>query len=516
MKKNNPLLIICLILFALPGFAEIANISDMPGTSSTHPKLVCFDNQVMLVWREEGGRTGTEKNIYYSLLTNGTWGDPGPAYATPVHSKNPALAIHENSIVLAWAEGNGANNRDIMTGIFQDKKWKGKPAKVLSSPYNSNWVDIVNAGGTLIAAWASAQTPGTPSDHWTIRLSWKNSSWNNTGRILSDNLNTPGKSLAMFPSLATHDGQVFAVWSERDHDGGRIMFAEGKSGFSTPVPITQKRTYAWPRIVVDSTGNLHVITTKTGGHLWYTTRIHGKWTPLVPVNTRTKHVRHFVALSVDQYDNLHAAYKAKDGLYYSMKPAGDDWKKEKLITSDTAYFPAIATDTHHANLTWSNCDEGQKGDIFYTRFDLPGTQPQPDQPLPPPTKPEPKPDPLPPQPQEPTEPPTPKQPTEPTQPPSRGGVFGYISSSFENAAMGYCVKYNEQGKLDLADVFIRFPIIVISRKLDIAFDVTSDERIGFTVGIHTKTVSFDFGPVWSLREWSSRPALLFGVNVPFN
>lgn len=374
MKK-----IMCMLVFLLAVcfiYGDIVNLSNLPASSSTHPWVVAQGNKVMVAWQEEGGYSGTEKNIYYSVFAGGFWSPPKVCYDTPVISKNPHISLGtEGDVVhLIWAD-DVSSSREIYYGRFASGAWQGSPEKVLTCPYNSNWAKIGQLDdGILEAVWANAQTEGI-SDHWIIQANYKvNNDWK-SGLIVSDNTESTGEvNLAMYPQLAHFSGVSYCVWPQRGPAGSEIMFSE-RSGteWSVPRAITPVGTYTWPGLVVDSTGNIHVICSKTGGKVWYTSRHDGRWSTLEAVNNNTEHLRGFTSLAVDTDDGLHAVYQVGIYIYYSYKPYGQPWKDEIQVSEGTVTgdrFPAIDVGDGYIYITWCSGDEGEPSDVYYRKLSL--------------------------------------------------------------------------------------------------------------------------------------------------
>ena len=499
------------VLFTAACFlsGEIVNLSNLPSTSSTHPWVLASEGNIMVVWREEGGHSGVEKNIYYTVYHAGLWSTPQACYDTPVISKNPHIALSPEGIVhLGWADGPGSN-REVYHGYFQDGKWQGSPELIYRSPYNSNWIKLqVSDEGNVLAAWASAMETGI-TDWWIIRANWKkNIEWNFTGKILSENATDTGeKNLAMYPQFSYRSGVAYVIWPQSTPAGSEIRFTECVDGvWSELRAITPLGTYTWPGLAIDSKGGVHVICSKTGGKVWYTSRAPaGKWSSLVAVNKSTQHQRGFTTLAVDTYDGLHAVYQVGSFIYYSYKPYGEGWKDEMKISEGTGEgdrFPAVDVDTDmNVHIVWCSGDEGDPSDIYYTRFKLKDYFHIPDDPI--------DPDPI--DPDDPVDP----DPVDPDDPkPEKRKLWELLMTMYDGGALGSVVDFNTSDGIDMKDYYARFPIAVFSSKVDIAFNITSANRFAFSVGIHGSGVHIDIGPSWSFTRGSWKPKLHFGISIP--
>lgn len=363
------------VIFAGSAFSQIINLSKLPRTSSNHPWVVAYENKVMVVWREEGGNSGSDYNIYYTLYSGTSWSNPRAAYNTGEISKNPHMDMGPDGVIhLVWADGAGSN-REVYYGKYRNGAWQGTRQKVFTSPYNSNWQRIgIYRNNVLNVVWGSAMSAGI-SQHWRIRNTWKtDGTWNRTGKILSKNTPWSGDwDLAMHPDIFCKGDRAYVVWHEGSHATMSIKFSEkqGNGNWSYPIDITPTgKMYNWPGIVVDSSDNVHVICSKTGGHVWYTSRRDGTWTDLKPIN-QTKHQRGFVALDIDDQDVLHAVYQGGSYIYYNYGSKGGNWGQEtKVSNGHEDMYPAIAADNNgYVHIAWCEADEGYDGDVYYSRLE---------------------------------------------------------------------------------------------------------------------------------------------------
>jgi PKD repeat protein len=366
---------ILLVICTVPVFNQIVNLSKLPRTSSNHPWVLAYDNKVMVVWREEGGYTGDDNNIYYTVFSGTSWSKPRAAYNTGEFSKNPHMDMGADGVIhLVWADGAGSN-RDVFYGKYKNGAWQGSRAKVFSSPYNSNWQRIgIYQNNVLNVVWGSAMTGGI-SQHWRIRNTWKiDGFWNSTGKILSKNATWTGDwDLAMHPDIFCKGDKAYVVWHEGNHSTMSIKFSEkqGNGDWSYPIDITPTgKMYNWPGIVVDSSDNVHVICSKTGGNVWSTSRRSGTWSALKPIN-QSKHTRGFVTLDIDDKDVLHAVYQAGSYIYYNYGSTGGNWGQEtKVSNGKEDMYPAVAADNNgFVHVVWCEADEGYNGDVYYSKLE---------------------------------------------------------------------------------------------------------------------------------------------------
>lgn len=377
IKKINRILMwfVSLAVFTVSGYGEIVNLSNLPHTSSNHPWVLAYSNKVMVVWREEGGYSGGDKNTYYTVYSGGKWSKPKAAYSTGEMSKNPHIDIGPDGVIhLVWADG-ASSNREVYYGKFKNGAWQGSREKVFTSPYNSNWMRIgIYDNNVLNVVWASAMTAGI-SQHWRIRNTWKSGgSWNRNGKILSKNATWNGDwDLAMHPDIFCKGDRAYVVWHEGSHSTKSIKFSEkqGNGNWSNPIDVTPTgKMYSWPGIVVDSTDNVHVICSATGGKVWYTSRRSGTWSDIKPIN-QTRHQRGFVTLDIDDKDVLHAVYQSSSYIYYNYGSKGGNWAQEtKVSNGEEDMYPCISADNNgYVHIVWCEADEGYDGDVYYSKLE---------------------------------------------------------------------------------------------------------------------------------------------------
>ncbi len=376
-RKINIVIIVFVSWFFFTGLGHTAiiNLSKLPHTSSNHPWVLAYDNKVMVVWREEGGYTGGDRNTYYSLYANGSWSTPRAAYNSGEISKNPHMDLGPDGVIhLVWADGAGSN-REVYYGKYKNGAWQGSREKVFTSPHNSNWQRIgIYENNVLNVVWGSAMTAGI-SQHWRIRNTWKSDgSWNRTGKFLSKNATWNGDwDLAMHPDIFCKGDRAYVVWHEGSHSTDSIKFSEkqGNGDWSYPIDITPTgKMYNWPGIVVDSTDNVHVICSKTGGKVWHTARRSSAWSDLKPIN-QTRHNRGFVTLDIDDKDVLHAVFQAEGHIYYNYGSKGGNWAQDtKVSNGGEDMYPCIAADNNgYVHIAWCEADEGYDGDVYYSKLE---------------------------------------------------------------------------------------------------------------------------------------------------
>ncbi len=378
--KNKPklkyvLFVFCGIFGILTSLAygQIVNLSNLPHTPSNHPWIVTFDNKVMVVWREEKGYSGSDYNTYYTIKTGNTWSQPKAAYSTGEVSKNPYIDIGPNGTIhLVWADGN-STGREVYYGKYKNGAWQGSREKIFSSPYNSNWIRIgIYDNNDLNVVWASAMFSGI-SEWWRVRNTWKTSgsSWNQNGVFLSKNATWSGDwDLAMHPDIFCKGNKAYVVYHEGSHDSKTIYFTEreGTGSWSYPVDITPNRgMFSWPGIVVDSDDTVHVITSATGGKVYYTNRRGGTWSDIKGIN-QVRHSRGFVTLDIDKNDTLHAVYQGGTYIYYNVANKLGIWGTEKKISNGKSdMYPCIRADNQgYVHIAWCEDDEDYDGDVLYT------------------------------------------------------------------------------------------------------------------------------------------------------
>lgn len=368
--KNITLFFIVLFIFSVFGNSEILNLSNLPRTSSNHPWVLAYGDKVMVVWREEGGYSGSERNIYYTIYSDGEWSKPKAAYSSPVFSKNPHIALGPDGVIhMVFSDGNSSSSREVYHMIYENGKWKNF-TQIYYSPNNSNWPRVgVYSSNVPNVIWASQQCHLCEFD--ILRNNWKSrNSWDRLGKIVSLNTSWIGE-----PNLATHSDlvckgtQAYAVWLEKRPSETILKFSqkEGTGNWTTPTGLINK--YAnYPGIVIDSNDNLHVIASGLGGKVYGTSRINGNWTEYHQIN-QGNHKKGFVDIDVDKYDNLHAVYGIGSNIYYNTANNKGVWGKEVRISNDNeTHFPSISADDYgYVHIVWCTGDEGYDGDVKYTK-----------------------------------------------------------------------------------------------------------------------------------------------------
>ncbi len=360
-----------LVILGAAGYSEVINLSKFPRTPSNHPWVLAYGDKVMVVWREEGGYSGSERNIYYTIHSGSGWSSPRAAFSSPVFSKNPHLALGPGGVIhMTWADGNARPSREVYHGVYRNGKWTDK-TEIYHSPNNSNWPRVGMMSNVPNVIWTSEI--GNTNEHYIIRNNWKIAgSWNRTGKIVSDNTVWTGESsLATHNDLVCKDNKAYAVWQQGTATTKNIMFSEkeGTGNWSSPLDISGDKFTSYPGIAVDSNNNLHVIASGLRGRVWGTSRLNGEWTEIHTIN-QGYHNKGFVDIDIDKKDQLHAVYT--DDLYpvYNCGNMMGIWGKEQQVSQQPGtHFPALSADDYgYVHIVWCTGDEGYNGDVMYTRI----------------------------------------------------------------------------------------------------------------------------------------------------
>ncbi|MCK5056874.1 MAG: PKD domain-containing protein [Candidatus Aminicenantes bacterium] len=304
-------------------------------------KLIC-------VWSEETGL----KNIYYTKKENNpnkSWSTPAKASFTAVNSKTPNLCVDPRKphiVHMVWADGETRNTKDIFHTRYFDKGWHGM-TRLVSHPNNDSFpVPAVLVDGTINCVWEfmmpNPQTKQYDNTHLRSGNTWTTNEeqtiWDPKGRGVSTNKDHHATHI----DVACRGFRSYAAWQEGTSGQRVIMFSEKiqKEGeddhWSWPTQISTNKHSFWPKIIVDSLYNVHIMWGEMQGRYGFNCRVFGEWEEPSIIN-KGAGKREFFWIDVDDKDTLHVVFRGDSfSPYYSAKSAYNQgpWPTEERITTE--------------------------------------------------------------------------------------------------------------------------------------------------------------------------------------
>lgn len=265
------------------------------------------------VWMEVGSSWESlpSPGLFYSFWNGDVWSTPqlvnvfstdeeGNKYALG-RAEAPSLAITSNdNLHLVWNENSP------------------------SEPYGSQVYYSVYSGGS----WSTPVS--LSSSIHQVGYSWE---W--AARIASD---------------SSDNLHVLFSYSDEVTNEAKVYYTKYSGGsWSTPVNISQGLDVQFPALVVDSSGNVHVLLwdTKNGtlnrGGIFYTYYNGSVWSTIQKISTSEAtgyDFNRFPSLVIDGSNNLNAAWYYRFGdvmrAYYARKPSAGNWSTPFIVSTTLA------------------------------------------------------------------------------------------------------------------------------------------------------------------------------------
>lgn len=323
---------------------------------------------IMVVWTE-----WSSGQIYYAINRNGTWsGMRNSGLNVQLAWSNEIVVDSYGTFHITCADGRGSHNRDIAYSYFAGNSWA--PAeKIYISPYNSAWNKMaIDKNDDIYVIWYHSHIPkGETFSSDAVAMSKpRMGNWPAKYENISRNRSTE----SIHPAIAVLNGRAYAIWME-DERPRRLYFSE-KTGGSWKTPVEILRGGYYPDIVVDNSGNLHVVYSNWGGNFYYLSRMGGRWSDREIISNGESPLQFG---EIQHKNNVIVAgwIQGRDGnwsVYATAKIVGDKWAVPVKIAdapggSEGNKHVHIALDNKNcAHFVWEGIGVGGKNDIFYEKY----------------------------------------------------------------------------------------------------------------------------------------------------
>jgi hypothetical protein len=314
---------------------------DIIADTFMHYLSASIDNEgiIHLVW--------SNGNHYYYIRSNSSssqevrsWSKPkriavgnatGNIYTDPtgrIYLVYPGLGT--SGVFCVYSDNNGLNwstSKNVM------------PAQGERSTAVHTYL-VVGKNNTLHSVWTEFELP----QGWPPTGVYYSQSVDG-GKTWSVAVRVAGEGYDQINIAAGMNGVVHMVWNAMGGIGGRYHSWSSDNGetWSTPDAITKHGgTSGTPQIVIDNSGNCHLLT--TSGAAWYSSWTDGGWEPLFDISDEESEVTIWIeeAVMVASSNKLHAVFWAdRKRLWYRSKvipglPAEKESEQTVIISRDAS------------------------------------------------------------------------------------------------------------------------------------------------------------------------------------
>jgi hypothetical protein len=350
-------------------FSKI-NLSNSSSESRFPAIAVNSAGEIMVVWTE-----WSSGQIFYAVNTNGNWTSMRNTGLNVSKAWSNEIAVDSyGTFHITCADGVGSHSRDIAYSYFQGNSWA--PSKMIYiSPYNSAWNKMdIDKNDDIHVIWYHSIIPKTEGVYKSNAVTMSKSRMGSWPSSFVDISHSPNVE-SIHPAIAVLNKNVYTSWME----GGpprRIYFCE-KIGGSWKAPIQIESGY-YPDMVVDNSGNVHVVFSNWGGNLWYISRMNGRWQPVEAISNGVAPLQ-FGEIQHKNNVIVAAWVQGADGnwsIHASAKLVGGNWQIPIKIAdapggAEGNKYVHLALDNKNcAHFVWEGIGVGGKNDIFYEKYYL--------------------------------------------------------------------------------------------------------------------------------------------------
>ncbi|HEV2387204.1 MAG TPA: glycoside hydrolase family 18 protein [Candidatus Acidoferrales bacterium] len=211
------------LIDAIPfGIRSLANKSVLKATSPSSPGLSFLEDKIFLACRRS---EADALEIMFSTDNGGKFG--GTYRSAESSAAGPALAAHNDRLMIAW-KGSGNDNLNVAeVGFFADSQGKfgieGLANKIVLGDTADGSPALASHDGRLFLAWK-----GSGNDNLNVMFS------SDGGATFSGKYVSPETSDAA-PALASHNGRLMIAWKGSGNDNLNVaevgFFADSQGGF---------------------------------------------------------------------------------------------------------------------------------------------------------------------------------------------------------------------------------------------------------------------------------------------
>jgi len=364
------------ILFGLLGMFLAAssfleanvNLSMTSGESFWPAVAVNSAGDIMVVWTE-----WSSGQVFYRINRNGKWSDTKNAGVVYQQAWSNQLDVDSHGTFhLTYADGRSSYSRDIYYSYFTGSNWS-TPERLYASPYNSAWNKMdIDKNDDIHVAWYHSNVPKEQPVSSDIVTMWKKRM--GTWPATYQNISRSRQHESIHPAIGVLNGNVYTCWMEAEAPR-RLYFCE-KINKSWRSPVELLRSGYYPDMVVDDSGNVHIVYSLRDKNFHYISRMGGRWRSQEIISNGQCPLQ-FGDIAHKNNVLVAAWIQGSDGnwsVYATGKVVGDKWAIPVKIADtpgggDGNKHVQVALDNRNcAHFVWEGIGQGGRHDIFYEKY----------------------------------------------------------------------------------------------------------------------------------------------------
>ena len=228
-----------------PGDGPDENVSSNAGDSNFPTVAAGPDGSLHLAWRDNDG--GSFRIRYLRRTPGGAWTDAAVLSAAGVPADGAHLAVDAGgTVIAAWADSREGGKAVYSRERSPAGAW-GPPVRVSPDGVGAEEPAVaVDGSGRRHVAWQDARVSLLNREVWHQSAS-AGGIWDSTGA--SDTRVSDGSGKSSRPTLLLHAGRAFVLWQDARHGKEEIYFraaAEGHTGTADGAPAVRVRAFPNP------------------------------------------------------------------------------------------------------------------------------------------------------------------------------------------------------------------------------------------------------------------------------
>jgi len=372
-EKNKIILTFIIFCTTLPvllfsqGYINLSQTNDF----SELPYIIALPNgNLIAAWTDLGHYNGGGSLVYKTHTSNG-WSTMKVIDNNSCGFAQLALDSSGNVHMVYWG-GAGSYVREIYYRKYSGNTWSNKELVYYSPGLNSSFPRIQVEGNKVYVIWVHNYAKPMPCDivftEKTIGGSWP-SNYQNVSHYRT--------SFSGHPTLTVRNGHVYAAWMDDNHSATNwnIYFSDRVLGsWSSPKRLVPSFNQYWPSMVVDGTGNLHLIYSGNAGPVSYMKKTGISWSSPKIISTAGTSPSTLIFLKYAA-GRLHGVWRQREGdknyIYYGCGTVDGNWENPiKVSHSGYSEYPCVDVDNSgKVHIVYSDIGVGNERDIFYVSLD---------------------------------------------------------------------------------------------------------------------------------------------------
>jgi PKD repeat protein len=372
-KKNKIILTLIIFSAVLPVFLFSQGYTNLSQTSdfSELPFIIARPNgELIAVWTDFG-HYNAGGSLVYKIHTSNGWSNIKTIDTNSCGFAQLALDSSGNVHMAYWG-GAGSYSREIYYRKYSAGSWSNRELVYYSPGLNSSFPRIQVEGNKVYVIWVHNYAKPMPCDivfsEKTIGGSWL-SNYQNVSRHKT--------SFSGHPTLTVRNGHIYAAWMDDNHSSSNwnIYFSDRLSGsWSSTQRLVPGSNQYWPSMVIDDSGNLHLIYSGNGGPVYYMKKTGSSWSSPQIISSATTSPSTLIFLKYAG-GMLHGVWRQLEGnknyIYYSYGTVNGNWGDPvKVSRGGYSEYPCVDVDkSGEVHIVYSDIGVGGKRDVFYTNLD---------------------------------------------------------------------------------------------------------------------------------------------------